>query len=354
MNKKITNEEILQELLENNKDLQNPKDYTVQKDIASKYNLSKAAITQRIKKLRGKNLIVKDRKKTKHRRSITFDKSTVYQVTKQGIKHGDLSTELSKSSAGPTKPSLSLADLHGDLSISFQVNHRPSPDPIEWDYSNELRNQVTQHIKKLDNGEDRITIELFDGKNTSKVVLKPRLKARDIEDPDDLIEQFKELAYNIRKDFEKSGYSLGMGEQKGEGKFTLRSKQLEEIGYLEGDNILLDRSQDVTEAHPRTGSLEGNRAVSKALMNYKDPNLSILDDSDKVELMEEIGELGELISTVKKNREILKTMADTTKTLANRQGDIAKSVNELTEQLVPDEQPDTPDVPEEPRGGIYQ
>lgn len=352
MVKKITDEEILEELLQNNKDLENPKDYTVQKDIAEKYNLSKQAINERFKKLRDKNLIVKDRKKTKYRRSTTFDRSTVYQVTKQGIKYGGLGTESSKSSVGPSKPTLSLADLHGDLSICFQVNHRPSPDPIEWDYTNELNNGVTQYIKKLDNGEDRITIELFSGKNTSKVVLKPRLKARDIEDPDDLIEQFKELAYSIRKDFERSGYSLGMGEQKGEGKFTLRSKQLQEIGYLEGDNILLDRSQDVTEAHPRTGSLEGNRAVSKALMNYKDPNLSILDDSDKIELMEEIGELGDLITTVKENRKILKTMADSAKTLANRQGDIAESVKELTEQITPDEKP-KPSIPEEPGGNMY-
>ena len=361
MDKSITEEEILEELIYNHENhSENPLRYVYLSDIAEKYRVSRSTVTRRIKEMEERGLVRLNTRKTKLLRSITRNKNKVYTITREGIKYGGLFGELQRITEGPSNSplnsSLSLCDLHGDLSISFRINETPDRDPFEWK-TNKLNNGVTQKIRTIFHNGEKISIELFEGSKSSKVVLKPTLIAERHDTPEDLLKAFKKAAYGIRRDFERAGYRLGIGTQKGEGKFTLRSEALKGIGYHEGENILIDKSKGETEVHPRTGDIETNITMTGILNQTEvdDKKYDLLSDEEKIEMLEEVAELSTMIRDVKQTKRRVERTDKKANLIADHVGDLARSVNKLMNMLEgAQEQPEPDfDVPDEPQGGMY-
>lgn len=362
---------FLKELIKNHYDHpQDPSYYITQKKIAQDYDIPKSTVNYNFKKLKEKNLIRKHEGKTKELRRNTCDKSKVFILTKKGIEVGGLSREFEKITEGPNnsplKSTITLADLHGDLSISFQVNKVPEDDGLEWKV-NQLKNGVKQKIRTVYYGGDRISIELFEGKEKSRVVLKPRLIAGQHDTPESLLNAFREAAYGIRTDLEMAGYRLGLPEEKGEGKFTLRSKVLSDIGYLESENTLFDQSQGMQEIHPRTGDIESNKLMTEIVTTHEmlEDRLDPLPDSEKIKILDDIGELSKMVTSVKRFNNKLDEKLDPVEQrqdlLAKNQQVIAQSVKQLADDfnrfMEKIERPQTenmqPDIPEDPGGRMY-
>lgn len=330
---------ILKELIKNHEDFsEDPQRYTRQVDISEKHDIPKSTLYYWFKKLEKKGLIKQHKGKTKDLASITCDNSKIYVLTQEGINHGGLGTEFEKITAGPKnsplKSSIYIADLHGDLSISFQVNEIPEDDGIVWK-ENPMNNGVVQKIRTVFKGGDRITIELFEGKENHSIQLKPRIIAGREDTPESLLKAFREAAYAIRTDLELKGYRLGMGQEKGEGKFTIRSKILEDMGYLEGDNTLLDESQGVTEVHPRTGDIDSNKLMAELLTNYRTgpEELEILSDEKVVETLDELGEISKMVTSVKKFSNKLGPVERKQERIERNQQIIAKNVKQLADDF---------------------
>jgi DNA-binding Lrp family transcriptional regulator len=361
---------LLSEFLKNHKNYQDsPSKYIIPSNICDKYSIAPSTLSYRLDKMKEEGLIKVHSTKTEKARKTLCDSRKIYIPTKQGVDHGGLGREFEEITEGPNdstshlNSSVSLADLHGDLSISFQVNDLPENDTITWKKVNELKNGVTHKMRTIFKAGDRISVELYEGTKTSKIVLKPRLLAGQQDTPESLLKAFRDAAYEIRSYLIEKGYSLGMGEEKGEGKFTIRSKTLEGIGYLEGENTLFDRSQGMTELHPRTGDVESNKIMSELLTNYQanQQKLEYLNQEDIVNTLDGMGEIAKMVNSVndfnKKIEPVMKEQAE----IKKNQKVIAQSVKQLADDfnklmnMVQDgeEQPDYSPPDTDPGGHIY-
>ncbi len=291
------------------------------------------------------------------------NKHKVYTMTKKGINYGGLGRELQKFTGGPKDNPLSsyisLADLHGDLSIKFEIKEIPEEDNLPWKGPIELNNGVKQKVAHLWARGDKIAVELYHGCKNPSVILKPSLIAEREDRPEDLIETFINVAYDIRRDLEREGYRLNLDhEQNGEGKFTIRSKALDGIGYYEGENFIIDQSKGEPEIHPKTGDLETNKTMSDMILNLeeREDQVELLDDQDKLDLIDEVGELSNLIKNVKETRDKIERTDKKTNIIADNVSDLAKSLNQLMDMLGVDQEsrPDPGgEAPEDPGGLIY-
>lgn len=348
---KVSDRELLKDLATNLENLEDPKDYLNISDLADKYNMAKVSIRERLKRLEERGEIKLSKIKSDMKKSRILNNSKIYIPTSRGLQNYGISRpELGQSSEGSKETSLELQNTH-NLEIKFKVLELPETPVVDWDNREdpvELNNGVKQYIKR-DTNEDgeRITLILTRGKDNHSIKIKPKLLARE-ETVEDLNKEIDKIAQEYRRELERRGYKLGLGQKNdSEVKYTIRSPALEDLGYIEGGNFTIDRSEDVGEYHPDTGSERGNRVVAKALDGS---TLEELEDKDPLEILEETGELGELFTEIEKNRKIQKQTIQGIKEIAQQQGRLAQSFNDLLEEIKgPSERIDRGNAP----GGMY-
>jgi len=352
---KVTDKQLLEELLENHNDFsEDPNLYRTAKDIAEKYGMASNSISRRLRNLQEEGLVKINDEKTSDKRSMGTPRAIVYTLTIEGLEAGGLASKFERITEGPdTSPlssTLSLADLHGDLQISFEVTDTPEEEPFEW-RENPLPNGVIQKCRTMYRFGDQISIEFFDGPKNKRVVLKPTLIAKQHDTPEDLIQAFADAAEGIWKDFEHAGYELKEPEQKGEGKFTLRSSALKDIGFYEGDNLMFDKSKGLTELHFRTGSAKGNMYATQMASEIENKSIEVMTEQELVQLFEKIGGLGELVTIV---QNIENRLESTEKKTELNLKYIDKAVT-ILDKITTDgeEQPDYSPPDTDPGGHIY-
>ncbi len=327
-----------------------PDCYIFLKDIAEKYDMSSAGVRYHVNKLRSEGYLELDLKKTKIARSVTISSAKVYRPTRQVLKdydmqefYGGARENLSKLTGGPKD--FELQNVHGDLVYKYEVKETPGTETIEWDRVNDMKNGVTQKIKYLQNDGGEGTIEMFQGKNSTTITLKPRLQGTST---DELEERLNSLSWGIYRDLQRNGYEIGVPERRGEAKFTLISDTLPDE-YREGENYLVDHSRGEKELHPRTGDFEANAEMAKMLENtgYMAKAAKkieeVADSQDHEELRQQVNQQAQVIL---QQREAIQELTDQVGTMSQS---INKLGNALSEALEGQEQ--SYDPPEMNNGG---
>ena len=290
-------------------------------DIARKYDMHRSSVSDRLQKLAEEGYIELSQRKTDDMTNYLFQRCKVYKPTREGLEYGGLGSMLGKLTAGPE--SWEVKDLHGKLTITYEIKDRPLQDPVEWDKINKLNNGVEQKIKKIGPSEGSGgTIEMT-GRDDPTLTLKPRLKGTKT---DDLKERLNALVWSVYQRFTNKGYHLGIPEQKGEAKWSLVSDELPEPGEYE--NFTIDES-DGRECHPKTGDFETNAEMAKMI-------------SEKGHMAKTSKKIDRLEQKVDQQAETIERMADVMNKLTDR-------LSGLGEQL---EQPEGPDPGSAP-GGMY-
>lgn len=345
---------ILTRLADNNRDhFENPHDFTLAQDIADELNISKSTASYHINKLKGQGYIQENKEKSKFYRSYTLGNAKIYNVTRKGAKfckkHGGPREKFEDFTGGPQK--FEVENLHGDLVFKYEIKSLPDNDMIEWDRTNELNNGTIHKVKTLigPSGQ-KATVEIFEGKESATLTMKPRLKGTD---PEELVDSVNELAWGIYSDMKRNGYDLSMPSRSGEGKFTIISDKLPDE-YKEGDNFLIDKSQGDKELHPKTGDFEANLEMTKYLEDIG--NLAkasqeikkVADKTEKVPKLEEKIDLqGQIIT---RQNKVIDNLADQVRSMS-------ESINSLGNALskaLPEDEPEPDfDVPEKPGGNMY-
>lgn len=348
---KVSDRELIEDLSKNLQELENPGDFINQSDLADKYDMAKSSIHERVKRLASKRYIELSQVRSNLKGSSILNKSKVYVPTDEGLQNYGLSREeLGLDTEGPSPTSLKFYDIH-NLEIKYKVLDRPDPDPLEWDKVNPMKHGTVQKIKYLENSDgEKLTIQLWEGKNRSTLSIKPKLLARGSESIEELKDKTDEMAHKIRRQLERQdGYKLGLGQKREDDiKYTIRSPELEDLGYIEEGSFTIDRSQGMEELHPDQETEKGKRVMSKAIEGRSLKELAgdeVLDDQKKIEILKEIGELGELFDQVQKNRQIIKTATQGINKLARQQGELTEGFKKLIEMISGE-----PDQELEPRG----
>lgn len=241
--------------------------------LADLLNLKRSTLSYRIKSLIKADLVRLNEENTKLYRSYTMKRGTIYSPTQKGIKFlmkhrdkidGHLVGAVELLAEG--QPFFTLADLHsGNFYYKYSISSVPEVDSIEWDSVGVLNNDVERKMKRFGNQEHpdahRCTVELFRGRDSTTLVMKPRVTEGPT--PDDLLKQCDVMSWYVRRHFSLAGYEISLPKRYGDGKFTLVSPELvDEVNTQFG---YTDRSNGYLEFHPDTGSLEGNTELAKAL-----------------------------------------------------------------------------------------
>lgn len=286
--------------------------------------MARSSVSRRLKRLAEQGYIELSQHKTEDTINYRFQNCKVYIPTREGLEYGGLSSMLHKFTAGPE--SFEVRDLHGKLTITYEIKEFPREDRLDWDKVVELNNGVTQKIKQIGPAEGSGgTIELFKGTNSSKLVLKPRLKGTKT---DDLKKRLNGLAWAVYQKFTNKGFHLSLPQQKGEAKWTLVSDDLEELEKDEYDNFSLDESKGYKEIHPQTGDFETNAEMAKMI-------------SEKGHMAKASKKIDRLEDKINQQAQTIDRMADVMNKLVDQLGG-------LGEQLE-DQGPDPGPAP----GGMY-
>lgn len=320
---------ILTLLADNNRDhFENPHNFNLAQDIAEELDISKSTASYHIKQLREEGYIQENEKKSKFYRSYTLGNAKIYNVTRKGAKfckkHGGPREKFENITGGPQK--FELENLHGDLVFKYEVHSCPNSDPLTWDKVNEMNNGTIHKIKTLigPSGQ-KATIELYEGKESATLTMKPRLEGVD---PDELVESMNELAWGIYSDIQKNGYEVSMPDRTGEGKFTIVSDKLPDE-FKEGENFLIDHSEGEKELHPRTGDFESNLEMTK----YLNDAGHMAKAAQKIEEVADREDHEELKKQVDKQAQVILQQREAIKSLSDQVGTMSESISELSNAL---------------------